>query len=204
VRRLYHHGDYRGFDSSPNASYRMQQTITSQNTDGLTTTGRSELYASDALDGDNLILPSDDDGILDDCHLLHKRTHATAFVKTAHNNTAPGSKIYQFSFQASGQDPLVPVPDGLTPNIDWKVDVQIDATTTPPRWKITGSHDCYPAYEVYVNGEMIYGFMPGGVQPLDETNSIFLLWNCLGINPAVKFDCSGALGTNQPCLRTTN
>jgi hypothetical protein len=53
----------------------------------------------------------------------------------------------------------------------------IEETSTGPKWKLVGTHDGFPAYEVYVNDKVIYGYTPGtgptGPYPLSKILSLY-------------------------------
>lgn len=60
-------------------------------------------------------------------------------------------------FRAAASDPLViPAPD-----IDWEFWVTIDSTNeSSPTYIFQGAHDGFPAYDIYINGKLIYGHDP--------------------------------------------
>ena len=96
---------------------------------------------------------------------------------------------YSISQTCSGVagDPVVPLADYVAP-IRWSFAVTIDSTNpSAVTATITGTHTCYPAHEVYVNGQTLWLYGPGGrpgpgnpstavVSQDSDTNFLF---NCL-------------------------
>ena len=159
-------GDDRSFD--PNAtSFRTRQLVgvvpeSSADADGLEDgsiaelVGPSKAYAPDALAGDNKITPADDDAVLHDCHLLDNV--ASASTSNMHVDvTRVNAHQVSVHLHGGAANPLVPA----APAIDWDLTVTIDTSGAKPHWTIKGSHDGFPAYEVYVNGQTIYTYTPG-------------------------------------------
>jgi hypothetical protein len=62
-------------------------------------------------------------------------------------------------------DPLL--PEALPP-VDWDLAVMLDFSSDEPGYRISGRHDGFPAFEVYINDELAYGFDPGA--PACELN----------------------------------
>ena len=164
-QQLVFAGDDRGFD--PNAtSFRTRQTVgvvseQSANSSGVGTAaveavGESKAYAPDALAGDNRIDPADDDATLGDCHLLHSR--GTASTSNMHVDvTRVNEHQVKAHLYGGAGNPLV----AGAPAIDWDLTLTIDTSGATPHWTLTGAHDGFPAYEVYVNGQTLYTYSPG-------------------------------------------
>jgi hypothetical protein len=156
---LYFEGDTRSFD--PDAvSFRTRQLVTvvpdeSIDADGVDTsspfasmTGLTRSFASDALP---TIEPSDVDGVLRDCHLLHESGQASTSnmeILVVRVN----SKSVLVHLNGSAVNPLV----ALAASIDWNLELEIDVSTEPPTWTLNGIEDGFPAFELYVNDERIY------------------------------------------------
>jgi hypothetical protein len=66
-------------------------------------------------------------------------------------------------FYGGAADPVSAFP---APQTNWDVTVSI-ATINPvfPSYTVQYSHNCYPAFEVYIGSQQIYGFMPSGNNP---------------------------------------
>jgi len=60
-------------------------------------------------------------------------------------------------FGGTGSNPL----EGESPPIYWGINVAInESNPAAPTAYVTGSHTCYPAHIVKVNGTVIYSFQP--------------------------------------------
>lgn len=71
-------------------------------------------------------------------------------------------------FHLNGVNPLEP----LAPAINADLDVLVSATGTPAlSYSITGAHDGFPAYELYIAQRLVYSFDPvaAGTNPLNLT-----------------------------------
>jgi hypothetical protein len=116
-------------------------------------------------------------------------TVATATV------THTSSRVVTVELVGKATDPLanplaptIETPDPAPP-LFYDITVKIDGTTNPPTYTLTGSHELYPAYEVYINGQLIHDYtpIPGGHTP----SSMFL--------PASSVsDASVTGGTTKP------
>jgi len=127
--------------------------------------GTTKGYAIDALTNDapNLgrIDGADDDAALNDCHLL---TYVgTASTSDMHITAVKFSDTdIQLHIYGSASNPALtvfqPAPTGA---ISWDLLLEIDASSSPTRWTLTGSHTGFPAHELYVNQVGIYTYDPG-------------------------------------------
>ena len=166
VRRLFFAGDDRAFSASA-TSFRTRQkvTVVSEEAvdpdgvkDGTTPqnlTGETRSYASDALDN-GTIDSADNDATLNDCHLLHETGLAsTGNMHIEVSRTGP-HEVRVHLFGGAG-NPLV----FGSCSIDWDLTLTINTAGATPQYTLTGRHDGFPAYEVYVNGTPIYLFDPG-------------------------------------------
>ncbi|MBC6478536.1 MAG: hypothetical protein GDA56_12900 [Hormoscilla sp. GM7CHS1pb] len=91
---------------------------------------------------------------------------------TDDNNSVQVSRlsnnIVRTQLKLSGGIPLV--PELLTPNIDADITVEIrQEEGEEAQYRISGSHDGFPAYELYINGERVYEHDPREAEkgPLD-------------------------------------
>jgi hypothetical protein len=157
-------GDDRGFD--PNAtSFRTRQTVgvvpeQSTNESGVDTppaeqVGESKSYAPDAL-ADGKLTAADDDATLHDCHLLDNRAFASTDGMHVDVTRVNAHQVKAHLYGGAG-NPLV----FGAPAIDWDLNLTIDTSGSKPHWTLTGAHDGFPAYEVYVNGQTLYTYSPG-------------------------------------------
>ncbi len=170
-RQLYDNGNNRSFkyDADGKEDYKIQQIATldtveackfdptSQNNIGLT-----KAYASDSLKNDSpnvpRIGPNDEDGIPGDCSLFHMQAIGSnkgmqvEFEKIARN-------ITKVTLRGNAKNPLLIL--GAGPGISWEIMVTIDATGSIPKYTIEGEHDGFPAYELYLNKQLVYKFWPG-------------------------------------------
>lgn len=163
-QQLYFEGDDRTFQLG--GSFRTRQTVTltivDDDPDGgivdgsvQNLVGTTRSYAEDAL-ADGVIDDDDRDDELLDCHLLHE-------VDTASNADmsvtplAGGENSVLVWLQGGPGNPLAhPSCD-----IDWNLFLRLTDTDEGTVWALVGSHDSFPAYEIYVNGEEIYRHDPG-------------------------------------------
>ena len=164
--RLIFAGDGRGFGAGA-ASFRTRQLatlVTDENVDadGIVDgsvenlVGETKSFAPDALD-DGVLDANDEDGVLHDCHLLDDRDTASNadMSVTSVRPVAGGSVLVRL--KGGPGNPLA------RPNcdIDWDLQLQITDDGTTTTYQLTGAHDGFPAYELYVNGQAIYQYSPG-------------------------------------------
>lgn len=79
--------------------------------------------------------------------------------------TRSGARRLRVMLQGSAANPLV----FSAPAIDWNIIIDIDATDRGrPKYTVTGSHDGFPAYELYLFDQRIYAYDPvaAGETPL--------------------------------------
>ncbi|HEX5480765.1 MAG TPA: hypothetical protein VFY79_13700, partial [Dehalococcoidia bacterium] len=171
---FYYAGDNRS-DFDPDGSFRTRQTVIvvpeeassasgiASGTAPMEETGTTRQYASDALD-DHSLNASDDDGVLQDCHLENDVGHAsTSDMHIAVTRTSPHSVSAHIYGNAS--NPLIPDIVGWVRQIfaiTWDYTINLDTSTQVTKWSIIeGCHDYFPAFQVYVNGQLIDGYSPG-------------------------------------------
>jgi len=167
IKRIFLKGDGRGFDPTA-ASFRTRELVTvitekQCDADGLKEgsdkklVGQSRSYAQDALTNAPLgvIDAADDDAVLGDCVLLDAvgtgSNKKMNIVVTRIND----HKVSVHMFGAAA-DPLVL----LSADIDWDFTITIDTSGAKPHWTLNGTHDGFPAHEIYINGTAIYTFAP--------------------------------------------
>jgi hypothetical protein len=165
LNRLSFEGDNRGFSASA-TKFRTRQIVSvaadeAVDDDGLIAgtdknlVGATRSYAPDAL-ADGKIDAADDDGVLGDCKLLH--AEGTASTSDMHIDvTRIDEKKVQVHLHGGAGNPLV----FGAPDIDWDFSLEIDVSGSSPTWTLTGDHDGFPAYEIYINGKTIYTYSPG-------------------------------------------
>lgn len=181
---LYVRLDDRGFDPSA-TTYRTRQLVTvipdeSADPDGLKEGTKfndahpTELYASDALP---IIDDNDDDAQLCDCHLLHDIVPPVKDMHVDVTRTGPKTVgVHLFGHAGTSvSDPIFhifrPCP------ISWDILLHIDTSGPRPTVAISGAHDGFPAYEVYVNNHPVHRYpVPPPLTPTD----LFKLCGTLG------------------------
>jgi hypothetical protein len=158
---LYVRLDDRDFDSNADA-YRTRQLVTvipdeSADADGFMETTKqkdltnpTKLYASDALP---VIDDNDDDNRLRDCHLLHDIKFPEKDMHIDVTRTGPKTVLVHL-FGHAGTTVLNktvrPCP------ISWNFFLHVDTSGPQPTVAISGAHDGFPAYEIYVNDQPVY------------------------------------------------
>ncbi|MDB4793504.1 hypothetical protein OAG63_00560 [Methylacidiphilales bacterium] len=160
--------------------YKMEQTVTaiiqkeldpdgSQEQNNLSTTmGPTKKYYSSAVPGGT----STKTNTLSPTATPFATQTAVPSVATA-TVTHTASRIVTVELIGQATDPLANpgAPEIETPNpappLYYDITVKIDATTTPPTYTLTGSHKLFPAYEVYINGQLVHDYspIPGGYTP---------------------------------------
>lgn len=105
---------------------------------------------------DALIDASDDDAVLNDCVSLHQKKRAsTDGMRTTVCRLS--DMAVEIRLRGSADNPLA------TPaaSIDWDLTLTIDVSGGTPKWTLKGTHNNFPAYELFVNGQKIHGHSPG-------------------------------------------
>ena len=168
TKQLYFRGDNRGFSAFAE-SFRSRQTVIvaatletdldaneiKDRTAPANLVGETRSYAPNAL-ADGIINASDDDAVLKDCHFLHEqRTASNRNMKVDVRRLSAQAVEVKLSGEVG--NPLV----NLAPTTDWAFTLTIDASASPARWTLSGDHDGFPAYEIYINNMPIYTYDPG-------------------------------------------
>ena len=120
-----------------------------------------------------------------DCWLLHNAktlTEEEMDRRLTFEKDALGSG-YRVALDFAGGDPLVPG----APKADVQLELDIGKGTTGSL-EIQGtiSHDCTPAWELYVEGESAYVWEPSDEQQLSATKITTCLLNLGGIGGTVR------------------
>ena len=137
---------------TPSASFASEATSSYSGLTGLTYT-----YAEDSNSlQNNLVTPAAlTDTAFDDCYLRHGRGQADPngmSLSVVPEESSDTSLVVRL--QGSISDPLT--PQALTPSVTWDRKVKLDASNPLQILaSVTGSHDCYPAYELYINNQPI-------------------------------------------------
>lgn len=164
VQRTIYHGDNRSYDPYSFAVRTHSEAIVRASTgtalvDPYIYTGRSKRYASDALSNGQLI----EDSTLHDCHLLDDQGFAATDNMHVSTSGTPGTVSVNFY---GGAGNPVSFAGQYAPDINWNVAVSISANGVQyPRYSLTYTHDCFPAYELYVGHQRLYGYMPSNYHP---------------------------------------
>ena len=125
--------------------------------------------ASNILNDGRILDPTINDNQLTSCGPSIKGLYGKArasFVPSPLNRNVSTVSVQRYAdhsvitnFHMIGYDPLEP---SLFAPISSDISVKIDtAYPVNPVATISGSHTCYPAHEVYVNGRLIWGYGPG-------------------------------------------
>lgn len=150
-----------------NGSYRMKQTIKVSpfshiDYDGIVTSyspsvGQTVSFdKSSSLDAQNHITAAAHADTVRYGDLKYDWAYAPTSNMTTSTNRISNVKCEYF-INGSGDNPLV----NPSPNIDYNVKVTLDWTnSTSPKVSVSGSHDGYPGYEVYLGTQRIYEFNP--------------------------------------------
>jgi hypothetical protein len=166
-------GDDRSFNPKGTARTRQLVTIETEekcDADGLVegsesnVAGESRSYACDAILVDGSIdRGPDDDADQNDCHLLHEvatETEPDADVEvrreTAHKVCA--------RFEADVATPLFSLSWAIT----LELDICVDTSSGKPKYSVSGAHDGFPAYEIFIDDKQIYGCDPGPPEDVTE------------------------------------
>jgi hypothetical protein len=120
--------------------------------------GETRAYAEDAM-ADGVIDAADEDGVSDDCKLFH-RAHLAETDRMDVSVTRTSPKTLQIRFSGTLDSPLVG-PAQVLGAIDWDFTLTLDKTFETGVWTLSGAHDGFPAYEIYVDGQPVYRHDPG-------------------------------------------
>ena len=127
----------------------------------------STRYAGDALNADGYTLTSD--YVLNDCHLTDQLGKADLSRLHTDVSGSPGTTVVHL--YGDSKDPVLPVQSMIA-------GITFDDTLTLSglSYTLSYSHDCYPAFKIYVGNKPIYQLKP-------TDNSAINLVSCLnGVN----------------------
>jgi hypothetical protein len=107
---------------------------------------------------DGVIGVEDDDGIEDDCDLLHQTGQAPANNMAIHYKVLSEDKV-ELQLTGAPYNPLAYLA-GFFGTADWNLTLTIDVVGEAVHWHLKGVHDGFPAYEVYIDNTEIYAYKP--------------------------------------------
>lgn len=144
--------------------FRVQQIVTVRRDGTISnnpTVHETKEYFWNALTDDGVLAAADDDKDaagqpkLNDCDKLNRVKVASASGMTAARDLFLQLPI-SVAVTGSTSDPLVKLWGLIpAPAISWSLNFTVDFTKTPPTYKLTGQHDGFPAYEIYINGKPV-------------------------------------------------
>lgn len=176
---VYYIGDHRDF-SPFSRSFRAHSEVIVSAASGSAITspvflaGTTTRYSDDALAPDGYTLVGDAN--YNDCHLTDKVVPGIIAANVLVQSGGFGVVSAELYGDATNMATTYPQ---LTPSITWDFNYTINAASNPtfPAWTLQYTHDCYPAHEVYIGAQLIYGFKP-------TSNSPANVGLCLaGVNP---------------------
>lgn len=118
-------------------------------------TADMDFYAGDALSGGKFSVLALADAEGGDCHWYHQ-THALASDTMAIEPARAASDLVSVRFSGSVDTPLA--GKAGKDALDWDVRVTLD---TEGEWTVSGAHDGFPAYAVYIDGVEVYASESG-------------------------------------------
>jgi hypothetical protein len=74
--------------------------------------------------------------------------------------TRKSENIVEIHIYGSLGNPLVTAPS-ICCTADWDIALTLEKTPSATNWSISGEHDGFPAYEVYIGKQRIYTYDPG-------------------------------------------
>lgn len=168
-RELVVIGDSREHAAGADSSHRVAQSVAlipskKSNPDGFVDGSEKnevadmELFAEDALRGRTISDSAMNDMDGGDCSEFHETRNLSA-GRMKVNVSRPGGSQSSVSATFTGS---VDTPFDISRSgkgaMDWNLTLTIDEDD---KWELTGAHDGFPAYEIYVGGEMVYESNPG-------------------------------------------
>jgi hypothetical protein len=123
--------------------------------------GTTTRYAEDARAPDGYTLIGD--SVYNDCHLTDKIVPGSIdpYPNSGYSVSGGSGSVTANIWVSSTNMATKRGPD-LTPSINWNVTYTIDAASNPaiPTWTLEYTHDCFPAYEMYIGAQLLYRFTP--------------------------------------------
>jgi hypothetical protein len=108
---------------------------------------------------DGKIDASDEDGIKNDCTLFHDSATAGPDSMVVQVDRVNADTV-QVDLDGGPGMPLSMAAQVFA-TLDWDFTITIDTSSGMPEWTLTGKHDGFPAYELYINDTEIYRYSPG-------------------------------------------
>ena len=165
-------GDNRGFDPSPSVTYRAM-------TQAVVEAARGRLIGAVHFGGISkaYAIYLEDDGVPNDCWKWDRTGYVDA-SRLSISAALVATRTVRSRLIGAASDALV----FGAPDLDW--DYQLDISTFSPGapgFTMQGVHDCYPAYEFYLNNiQGIYGYLP----PRNDFNyATSCLFRMVGYDP---------------------
>jgi hypothetical protein len=161
-------GDNRGFDSGA-TSFRTRQKVKIDpncRADGLVPNswwadvGVSRCYANDGVVAGHILPAAKADTVLGDCHYkVHQKKgiQGEDWWQSALVYKRPSDGVVEVYASCKAYVPVVP----FAPAIDYCFTLTFSPSCTDPavtHWTLSGTHDGFPSYEIYVNGTAIYQY----------------------------------------------
>lgn len=116
--------------------------------------GTTYRYSSNALAPDGFTLLQDT--VLHDCYELDNVVQESWYdQQLAVTGLSPG--VVTANMYGSGSD-LAAITGSLSPSIDYNFTITLNSNQNQAT--VAYTHDCYPAYELYVSNTLIYGRLP--------------------------------------------
>ncbi|MEM6794446.1 MAG: hypothetical protein AAF725_10730 [Acidobacteriota bacterium] len=108
---------------------------------------------------------------INDCFRFHTWDISTFSTNVIDVTRLEDDKV-RARFRAAANNPL----SSFSPDIDWDITVILEKPN--PRtvaWTVQAEHDCIPGYELYINDQLVYRFLPPGSGGASIPASEFLL-----------------------------
>ena len=119
--------------------------------------GATLAYADPSIADGRLGLEDWDWPNTDDCYKFHQWAVAT-LTKSFTVERLSSEKV-KAHFVMAGNNPL----SLFSPDIDWDIEVTLEKVNPSlVAWAVHAKHDCMPAYEVFINDQLVYSFLPDG------------------------------------------
>lgn len=152
------------------SSYKVHNSVMLLPTIGMgtlkvTAVGFTKRYQGNAVSPDGMSLL--EDTVLHDCYLLDDRGQEQNYGLQI-DLASYGAQSVTTHIYGSAGNPLT--PPALTPTIDWDYWLTI-STVNPvsPQYSISGSHDCFPAWEAYIGYMPVDQYWPSDYSPATIT-----------------------------------
>lgn len=108
----------------------------------------------------NLIDESDKDKRTGDCRLRHGHKPGRRQSLPQPTGSQPRRGILRVNLTGKVKNGLI----FFSPSIDWNLTVDIYMERTIPDAVVSGRHDRFPAYEMYLEAKQVYRYLPKGIR----------------------------------------